>query len=552
MFGLNSLNDLDLKMVNCTQNDSINSEFKIYMKEIKPFILAYRLDKITKEEVKNAQVQLLNKLEISCCSDLKCSIDNESFDVEPFNYIYINDVFYFNIPNNSTVSRLRQNKTFIDNLSDVFLKVFDTLDEKKIFESIIKQPIEDNIYDINNELAEGILEESKILLGEISIRLSIWKNIFKMKDITDFSNLNDNNLEEYIDFHFPEVNEMTLFNSNDSIVQTLRIREIFELLSIDLEEYNSSSDYKLSFDNLFQNELIDAYEERKMIIKNQLWFHLKDKSIDEQGLFLRQLYIIEHLFDDFKLTTNYSSYNFNQIIKEELLKKFSTIIFDINNNEFVPYDLIEEINVKSLSSDQLLLVRKDEKLNSLSYFENRIDYILTELNKVEENTHFAKSTGYNLDINVQAEYKENFKFEVLDYNASKSNSPWLADTNEPSNEQKKKLGLSVEEIIKKYLESKPELYSQVENIAKSNEGEHYDIKYYHLIEKKIKYVECKYYNGYSFFISREEKNFADKFANQYEIWLVNKDSKIFCINDLNSLGELQVVNYRVNIRITDN
>jgi len=555
MFGLNSLNDLDLKLINSVKNESITTEFDFFIKEIKPFILAFRLDKITKEDVKNGQVQLLNKLKITCCSELKCSIDDELFDIEPFNYIYINDNFYFNIPLNVSLKSLKQNKAFIDNLSDVFLKVFDTLDEKKVFESIIKQSEEDNVYDINNELAEGILEGAKILLGEISIRLSIWKSIFKIKNINDITEMNDNNLEEYISNYFPEIDIMQLFVSNDNLEQTMIIRNIFEILSIDLEEYNSISEYKLTFDKLFQNELIDFYEERKKTIKNQIWNHLKEKNIELQKYFLKHLYTIEHLLKELLLNTNSSNYNFNQIILAELKKAFPLMVFELNNNEFVDYDLIEQKNSKHFTADELLKIRKDEVLNSLSFFENHIDYIKSEINKKEDSITIEKNTDFNLDINLPVELIENFKIELINSSSSEfnSSSPWLGGTNELSNDQKKKLGLNVEEIIKKYLDSKPTLYKLVEYISKTNEGEHYDIKYYDVNDKKIKYVECKYYNGYSFFLSREEKIFADKFPNQYEIWLVNKDSKIFCIKDISCLGELQIVNYKVNVKlINDN
>ena len=554
MFGLNSLNDLDLNIINQIKNESVTQEFQVFLKEIKPFILAFRLDKITKEDVKNAQVQFLNKLQIKCCSVIRCSIDGEEFDIEPFNYIHVRDSFYFNIPNNITINSLKQNKIFIDNLSDVFLKVFDTLDEKKIFESIIKQSEEDNIYDIHNELAEGILEDAKILLGEISIRLSIWKSIFKLKGIAEVVNLNDNNLEEYISKFFPQIEKNKLFNSNDNLEQTFRIRKIFQILSIDLKEYNNISDYKLSFDKLFQKELVDFYEERKKTIKNQLWLHLKEKSVEEQKHFLKHLYRIEHLLNELSLSSNSDYYNFNQIISDKLKMTFSLIDFELDNNEFVDYDLIEQENSNNFSADELLKIRKDETLNSLSYFENHNDFIKSEINTREETVIVEKSNDFNLDKNLPAELIENFEIELIDNSSSEfnSNNPWLGGSNELSNEQKKKLGLNVEEIIKKYLDSKPDLYSLVEYISKTNEGEHYDIKYYHNTEKKIKFVECKYYNGYSFFISREEKNFADKFPNQYEIWLVNKHSKIFCINDINSLGELQVVNYKANVKLLEN
>jgi len=553
MFGLNSLNDLDLKMIKSVVNDIITNDFEKFIKEIKPFILAFRLDKITKEDVKKGQVQLINKLKIKCCDELICSIEDEVFEIEPYNYIYNNDQFYFNIPTNSTLQSLKQNKIFIDNLSDVFLKVFDTLDEKKIFESIIKQSKEDNIYDINNELAEGILEEAKILLGEISIRLSIWKSIFKIKDFEDIANMNDNNLEEYIAQYFSDILELELFDSDDNLQEIKRIRNVFHVLSINLEEYNKVSDYKLNFDKLFQFEIKDFYDERKKTLKNQLWNYLKDKKIDEQKLFLKHLHTVEHLLQAVSLNANSSSYNFNQIILDELKKIFPLISFNLDNIEYQDYDLIEQDNVAHFSDDELLKIRRNEILNSLSYFENHLDFIKAEVNNKEEKIILDQNNDFNLNESLPAELVDNFEIELVNTSFSEFNSsnPWFGENNDLSNEQKKKLGLNVEVIVKKYLDSKPNLYRLVEYISKTNEGEHYDIKYYDVNDKKIKYVECKYYNGLSFFLSREEKKFADKNPNQYEIWLVNKDSKIFCIKDIKSLGELQPVNYKVNIKITN-
>ena len=196
---------------------------------------------------------------------------------------------------------------------------------------------------------------------------------------------------------------------------------------------------------------------------------------------------------------------------------------------------------------------KNEILNSLSYFENHNDLIKSELNNKIENTFVEESSDFNLDKNLPAELIEDFVIELFNTSISEftSTNPWLGESTDLSNEQKKKLGSNVEEIVKKYLDNKPALYRLVEYISKTNEGEHYDIKYYDVKDKKMKYVECKYYNGLSFFLSREEKKFADKNPNQYEIWLVNKDSKIFCIKDIQSLGELQPVNYKVNIKIKD-
>ena len=235
----------------------------------------------------------------------------------------------------------------------------------------------------------------------------------------------------------------------------------------------------------------------------------------------------------------------------ELKKAFPSINFDIENKEYEAYDLIEQININHFSADDLLIIRRNEILNSLSYFENHINYIKSEINAKEENSIIVENNNYNFNNNLPAELIENFEIELINTTFTEFNTvhPWLGESNELSNEQKKKLGLKVEEIVKKYLDGRPDLYRLVEYISKTNEGEHYDIKYYDVNDKKIKYVECKYYNGLSFFLSREEKNFADKNPNQYEIWLVNKDLKIFNIKDINCLGDLQPVNYKVNLKL---
>lgn len=557
MFGLKNLNKLNLKIIEVERNTQIECAFEKYIKGIKPFVLAFRLDKITKEEVRKVQVQQLNKVKIICCNKLVCRIEDEEFKIEPLNYVYSENSFYINIPTGTTIADLQGKKKFIDNLSDVFLKQFDTLDEKKIFESILRQSSEDNIYDVNNELAEGILEEAKILLGEVSIRLSIWKSIFKLKEkIEDVSILNENNLDEQIKRNFPNMETVELFNSDDNLVEINRIREVFKFLSLELEDYNSNSDYKLTFDKLYEQELRDFYDKRKKDLKNQLWKYLAEKGKEKQSDFLKYLNQIEHLLDTVILSDNASNYDFSKIILAELKRTFPELPFILENyNCTKSYDSVESKNAESFSIDELITIRKDEKLNSLSYFEGQIDFIKSEIEKREKEG--IKEYGGDFKINLgqpvvliegaEIEWSSNGK----EGNINKG--LWLGGTNELTSKQKKKLGTSVEEVVKKYLESYPKKYKDVEHIAKTNEGAHYDIKYYDILQEKIKYVECKYYNGSSFLLSREEKKFADQNSSQYEIWLVTKELKIYHIENIKELDEkLQVVGYKVVVKFKNN
>ncbi|MGH1517544.1 sacsin N-terminal ATP-binding-like domain-containing protein [Chryseobacterium sp. JK1] len=550
LFGLKNLNDLDLDIVEVQYDDLIKKDFERYIISRIPFILAYRLDKITKEDVKRAQVQLLNKLKIKCCNKLIASVDGESFDIEMYSYIYQNDHYYLKIPNNTSVVQLKKNKQFTDTLSDIFLKVFDTLDEKKTFETILRQSMDDNIYDINNDLAEGMLEEAKILLGVVSIRLSIWKSIFRIKNIEAKSELTENTIEEHITNNFPQFKECQLFYSDTTLEEMRMIRNILIDLSITLEEYNQVADYKLNFDKLFKKEIQDHYNNLKKSLKNQLWVNLSIEHPDRQREFLNFLFIIEHLLDNVDLNAVSLSYNFNEIISSQLKQHLPLVSFELlDDGKFQDYDFIEKNTKEFFSDDELFLIRKDLELNSLIYFENNVELIKSKL--VEKyNNNVANNNEYKLDLNIPAELIEDFEIEINSSNFSgSSDSPWLGGNNELSISGKKKLGLNAEEIVKKYLDSQPSAYAKVEHISKTSEGEHYDLKYYDLHSEKMKFVECKYFNGTSFYLSGEEKDFAENNIDQYEVWLVNKESKIFCIKNIADLGDLQPLTYRVNIKL---
>ena len=557
MFGLNNLNDLDLVIEKRVENVSISTAFNLFIKEIKPFILAFRLEKISKEEVRKSQVSKLNSMQIKCCSKIECSIDEKTFQIEPYNYVFNSGEYFIRIPESTTIDYLKTNKEFINNLSDIFLKVFDTIDEKKTFENIIRQSKEDNIYDVENDLAQGILEEAKQLLGEINVRLTIWKGIFRLKYEELLDELNDTNLDEYICEYFPEVEEGELFNSADKPQELNKIRNIFQKLAIDLGEYNSQSDLRLSFDSLFARELNDYYIKRKKTLRNQLWFNLKSQNKKQQGQFLSDLNKIESLLDNTILNQNQISYDFEQIIKKELETQFYQIEFDLNNFDYEDYDTVQLQYDDELSFDEKLALKDYLHLESLRYFEGHIDYLKSELIKIKEKEQTGQQKTIEYELNKSDVSREVKKFNIILETSIKtglganSRQPWLGSSiGELSESGKKKLGNDVETIVYNHLKKSP-YCKDVEHISKTDEGLHYDIRYFDTVDKKIKYVECKYYNGISFMISGDEKRFADSNIDQYEIWLVDKDVKIYPIKDIRCLGELQAINYKVNLKLKE-
>jgi len=528
--------------------------FESFIKEIKPFILAYRLDKISSSKVKENQALLLNKLSIKICSYLSCSLNNNPFYIEDFNYIIADEVFYFIIPNGIKIEELKANKIFADNLSDLFLKLFDTQEEKRIFESVIRQSKEDNLYDLNN-IADGLYEEALILLGEFSSRLSIWKSISKVLDI-DFSDTNENNLDEWISQKFPIIEGNELFNSAQSVEELSKIRIVFQKLGVRLNEYNSISEMKISFNNLFLKELNSYWAIKKKEVKNQLWHQLKIKNRDDQSMFLNHLKDIETL----EITLDYevieSTLDYHRYIVDKLYVLLPDFKFDLTFESKLDYDCIQlETDIK-FNFDELQLLKSNSMMESLKYFDGNIDFLREwiENNRTETlSINEGVKQKIRLLNSVESECINEFSIitntSIFSQEIRTDSGPWLGKTtDELSNSGKKELGNDVEKIVVGYL-NRASYAKDVDHVSKTNEGLHYDIKYFDIDQNIIKFVECKYYNGYNFLLSREEKQFADANIEQYEIWLVDKDSKIYPIKDIRKLGDLSPANYKVNIKI---
>jgi hypothetical protein len=136
---------------------------------------------------------------------------------------------------------------------------------------------------------------------------------------------------------------------------------------------NKICDYKL-----FQNELIKHYNKRKRTIKNQVWFHLNEGPFDEQKLFSKYLHLIEHLFDNFSIEKKSCNFSFNEIILEKLKEVFSSISFELDNNNFQDYNNVRRENMRFFNTEDISIISSNEILNSLFYF-GRVNFISSEI-----------------------------------------------------------------------------------------------------------------------------------------------------------------------------
>lgn len=553
LFGVNDLNSLHFQIENEPIIHPIQIDFENFIKEIIPFVLSFRLDKLSSQESKEDQIRRLNSLQIECCEEIECSIAGNKFAVEDMNYIISNDIYYFKIPSKIDIQSLRRDKVFADNLSDLFLKLFDINDEKRLFETIIRQSKKENEYDIENNLGFGVYEEAQILLGQISTRLSIWKAIFKLKNCTIDDELNEQNLDEYIDLIFDNLKGQERFYSANTVDELQIILKLFMALDIYLQDFNQISDIKINFNKIFNAQLKEFFSRKKKILKNSIWYNLSLKARVEQMQFLNLLKKIENFLEVEEITFDSTNPDIKDILNQRISREFTDLVPSLDFDKDIEYAKIHRKNELFFDEEELRLIKQDIQLESLKYFDNNVEFLKGEVEKVKNSTDInsVDNNTFRLNKNLDAELIEDYELEKSDIELYRkfSTTPWLASgISELSGEERKLLGNDVEDIVFDYL-LKQDHIKNVDHVSKTDEGLHYDISYFCLLTNETKYVECKYYNGRSFSLSSDEKDFGYKYKSHYEIWLVDKNAKIYPIRNIDDLGDIKPKDYIINFKI---
>lgn len=99
-------------------------------------------------------------------------------------------------------------------------------------------------------------------------------------------------------------------------------------------------------------------------------------------------------------------------------------------------------------------------------------------------------------------------------------------THKPSNDRKQKLqGNKAEQCVFNYLVKEYER-NNVKWFSKESDSGHYDIRYKK--DDRWFYVEVKTFSNNMFYLSKDEKEFAENNKENYEIFLVEVSSNIKC------------------------
>ena len=526
-FQINDLKSLKININQFVQNIKLTSIFKELFERLKPYILAYRIEKIEKDSIRKQELYKLNNINFILCNQVVCNINEVSFEIEKHEFITAgNSTYYIKVDNSDSLTDLQSSPIFTGSFSEILANVFDVVGDKNEFRSLIKDDIIETDYYAREQLGTGLLTESRELLGFSDYTLAFWQSVFStIGRRFNFRENNDTFLAEIksslgLNLNIEEINyEIINKIENIDIVKAL-----FNQLMISIEDFNKSAVYALNLKNFHKEKLKAYFYSQAHFVKSSLWNSLKSESIKERSNFLNLISTYENhnSYIDGIAERNKTEFEidievlFNEFVYSKL-NKLSMVLEDID------FESILKENKKLFSEQELIEVNANTSLKSLMYFSDSLLHIKEE---IKEEILDEDVTTENEPNSVEYKIIKPKKFKTSKLSKSLNGYSNGAYTHSSiSDHERKQLGNTSEEIVYNEL---VKLYGKsfVSWKAKEDEGLHYDIRYSNDKGVKWKYAEVKTFSNSRFYLSKDEKEFGEANQSNYEIWLVNGNNII--------------------------
>jgi hypothetical protein len=473
-----------------------------------------RITRPTRDEV----VKLQN-IKIKLCSSVRYRVNEDVDELSNNDYIRNGSEYLIKINEYDSIDELRKEEVdFQESFADIIGLVFDIQDTNVFRDIIIKEDIAYIEKIVRSDIGYDELTRSRRLLGISDEYYSFWATVYDLiqrkYDFTDTDDLlslikDDLNLQVNI--------ENIDYNHLDTYESCQIIKDLFIRLGIDIERFNrnSLSYYKIDFSEYHRRNLKEAFENHLMEFKRKLYAWSMEHSQERQFLNNVALYEKNDLYILEKVN---EAKNRLELDYNKLVERFIGENFDFKNITPVKIDFEAErdhneqfVNIEELKGDVELL--------SLLYFDNKIEEVQEALQAEEE----VVSSVDNVESEDEA-------IEIIDIQLSdvsqmsesperkpKTPKPYM----HPGDSGTTAKGKKSEKIAYKALVEK---YGKENVFRKSNEDDSsgYDLKYRDN-KGEWKYVEVKTYSGNRFYLTRNEKEFADGHKGRYEIFLVGDE-----------------------------
>lgn len=533
-FGVKTFKDVEIRI----QEESIKisnayQDFQAWFKQIKPYILTYRLRSINKS-IEKTEADELKRAEITLVSALKYTIkvgEEKMLLAGEFLPKSNDKGYYLCVEKNTTLDTIKDTPKVCEAFAEILCTIFKVNDHKDDYRAIFKDKhsLKDTKYLIDVKSLNEFYKTALNLLGISNEEISFWAKIYDFKELTlpntikDTNELNNLVLKD-LGFDLSHYQTNIDYQSLDNQESVQFLKAINNELDVPLSTiFESNSNGLLNF-HLHNFETI-IYDHKKYF-NSSLWSYLKKNknkqkhliSFQEDYEYLSESQeILDKLYESrFLLEVDYL-----EILKNVVKRNFD---FELKKDE-TNIIVIQPEYVKLLKENNLSEVDiEDVEIRSLLYFEGN-ETVLKECLKIDEQDNSTKPenkpkeklTGKLIFSNTE---------KVVPKSSKKSTGKrgsW--NHGDKDVKRNKQAGKEAEERVYNALRESDEVInvewvSSFSNTSDKSDTKHYDIRYKPVNSNNWKYLEVKAFNGSYFHLSKSEKEEAIKRGKDFEIALV--------------------------------
>lgn len=528
-FGINDLSEIEIKLDNFNKDDLTTKLLYDYLVELYPFILIHRINALDNEATKRKDASKLQQLVINVCNEVVTKVDDKSFTLDNYEFIFLEDSgYYLKLPKSASLETIKKHSDFKDTIADILSHLFDVSGHKSDFRAILSTDLADVKHITKVNFGEDLLDETLDILGFSNSTISFWTTIYRVKgeelsfDEENHVDINQINKDLQLSLN-SHLSDYTII-SNEINISYLKV--LFSKLEITIIDFNTYSINTIDLYDFHFNRLTPFFINKFNLFKQSL--HKTSTTKDLREKFLQRLHDYEvksevylkavSLENRFEFTLT-SEGLFNRFMQNEF--KDITII---DYKDFKEIDSIYDNNKLLLSDQEFEIAEKSKKIESLLYFEIDIEDFKNKLNSISKIEFIPLTNNSKPKENQSLKESRVGSFKTKTWSGYKNRKD-LYNPNSNSNKTNAQIGKTSEEKVYQHLCKK---YTKefVHNKAKEDEGLHYDIRYSPDEGNKYIYVEVKTFSKDTFIISREEYEFGIEKKDLYEIWLVKNDEVI--------------------------
>ncbi len=538
-FQIKNLSDVQRNISNKEISD-INDEFQKYFTTIKPYVLTYRIENLNRDEDKRKEAEKINTLDIKLCKKISCKINDKQYELSDYDYLFDDQCYLIKIPGEALID-IRQNYDLYTTFGDIIGLVF-SLENTDKFKNCIKDNDVNIERDIKDHIGSNAINESRELLGISSDFYNFWHTIYRLKgkDYADYNDLAPISQDIGFDVKDSEIKYEDLTNLKNAEA----IISIFEALKITIKDFNQYAENEIDLSVFHQGKLRGYFNDNERNFKRCLHQYCLDNSKEEKFLTkFRQYHQVPNVNAKEQLKVNYQD-ELNEFIKKEFKFKFELKAMDGQD-----IDLIYTKNKEELG-DFFEDIENIESIRSLLYFEYSVDKVREKVRGLERKKEEQKASTENQVKNSSA-VKEIREAELITISANQTTKYRSSNqmySYRQQHQQRKEAGNQAENEVYRSLVDK---YGKEKVIwvAETEPNANHDLKYQDEYDKWW-YVEVKTMSNSKFFISKNEKEFAEQNQDKYQIFLVGDEIKKISFANFNELP-VEATDFVVHYQLTE-